>query len=176
MQAVRAAEAIAAHGPIAAIYCSPLGRAQETAAPIARALALPVRIDHDLREIDHGAAEGLTWEELALTRPDWAERLMRDRGGVLDPLWPDGETAASIRERTERALGRIVPAHADDTIVVVGHGGALSWLVMSLVDPAHTLRPSYRLRNASLTEVVHREGAGQLLRVDDTSHLVDVTT
>ena len=44
-QAVHAAERIAELGKVNAIYSSPLERARETAAPISRALRVPVRIE-----------------------------------------------------------------------------------------------------------------------------------
>lgn len=56
-QAAAAAE-ILRDLPIASVWCSPLLRAQATAAPIAQAKGLPVRLLPDLRERDWGVWEG----------------------------------------------------------------------------------------------------------------------
>ena len=171
LQAVTTAETVAAAGPIAAIYASPLGRALETARAIEAAVGVPVTVEHDLREIDHGVAEGLTWEELAAAEPEWSEMLLADTEGLVDPMWPGGELTVSVRERSVRAARGITSRHNGDTAVLVGHGGALTWLIQGLLEPGATARPSYRLRNASLTEIVLRDGAARLVRLDDVAHL-----
>jgi 2,3-bisphosphoglycerate-dependent phosphoglycerate mutase len=170
MQAAKAARTIADSGPIAALYSSPLGRALETARTIEAAVGVPVAIEHDLREIDHGVAEGRTWEELEVAEPEWVQALMAD-AGTLDPMWPRGEVMASIRERSARAARSITARHNGDTIVLVGHGGALTWFIQALLEPEATARPAYRLRNASLTEIALRDGAARLVRLDDVAHL-----
>ena len=42
------------------VVCSPVRRAQETAAPVGTALDLPVHVLEGLREVDFGVAEGLS--------------------------------------------------------------------------------------------------------------------
>jgi broad specificity phosphatase PhoE len=171
LQAAKTAEAIAGLGPISALYSSPLGRALDTARAIEAAIGVPIGIEHDLREIDHGVAEGRTWEELEVAEPEWTARLRSDQSGAIDPMWPGGETFASVRERSARAARDITSRHKGNTIVLVGHGGALTWFIQALLDPDATVRPDFRLRNASLTEITLRDGAAQLVRLDDVTHL-----
>src|SRR3984957_14779066 len=58
----RAAERLAG-AEIAAIYASPLERAQETAGIVGRRLDLPVTVNDELSELDFGGWTGLTVDE-----------------------------------------------------------------------------------------------------------------
>src|SRR5687767_14830086 len=51
--------------PLAAVYASPLERARETAAPIAAAQGLEVRVIDRLHEFDFGRWTGKGYEEVA---------------------------------------------------------------------------------------------------------------
>src|SRR3954454_1867720 len=69
-QAERAAERISALKNVAAVYASPMERAQETAAPIARGRKLRVRTDRGLNECDFGSWTGGGLKALAKL-PEW---------------------------------------------------------------------------------------------------------
>ena len=59
--------------PIDAIYCGPLERVCETAAPLARNLGLPVEIAPDFDEIEMG-----DWTNRSVPRPSHDSRLTGD--------------------------------------------------------------------------------------------------
>lgn len=113
LQALALAEALAVR-PLTAVYSSDLARARETAAAVATPLGLDVHADPDLREKFFGSWEGLTDVEIAKRFPAAA------RG-----QWGDGETTEDVAQRALAALGRIVAAHPDGTVLVVSHGGAI---------------------------------------------------
>jgi broad specificity phosphatase PhoE len=94
---------------IDAIYSSDLSRARDTAAAVGARLDVPVVSDPDLREIDVGAVEGLTWDE---------SEALRAEG------WP-GEPKADHARRILRALDRIAAAHPHSRVLVVTHGGSM---------------------------------------------------
>src|SRR4051794_2844649 len=68
-QAESLAERLAPY-PITSVYSSPIQRARETAAPIARRLRLTLSPVTEFGEWNCGAWEGLSFEELQ-TREDW---------------------------------------------------------------------------------------------------------
>ena len=70
-QAHRVAERIAELPKIDAIYASPLERARETAAPIAKALKQRVKIDKGLLECDFGDWTGAELSKL-MKLPEWS--------------------------------------------------------------------------------------------------------
>ena len=114
-QAGRAARLLAALQPDA-IFCSDLGRATATAAPLARITGLPVTVEKDLRERHGGVWEGLTGPEI------------RARYPAEFQTWspPDGETTAVVADRVCNALTRIADSLPPGSLaVIVSHGAAI---------------------------------------------------
>ncbi|HYX84749.1 MAG TPA: histidine phosphatase family protein [Gaiellales bacterium] len=108
--------------PLAAVYISPSSRALETATPLAAARGLTPIIDEALREIDFGAFEGHSYDEIQLAAPDlyraWMETPTRVR-------FPGGESYPLLRRRALAAMHAIRRRHAGETAVIVSHGGIL---------------------------------------------------
>jgi probable phosphoglycerate mutase len=108
----------------ALLYTSDLTRARETAAPIAARLAVVPRRRADLRERGMGAAEGRTWDELAVAHPAEVDayRSHADRDAI-----PDMEPLEAFRARVLQALHDIASVADEDALpaVVVTHGGVL---------------------------------------------------
>jgi probable phosphoglycerate mutase len=101
---------------LAAVYSSPLERARETAAAIARPRRLAVRIARDLVELDVGRWTGLTLRA-ARKRPEWGA-VQRHPSGFR---FPDGESFTDMQARVVAAVGRLVARHAGQTVVAVSH-------------------------------------------------------
>lgn len=101
------------------LFSSDLVRARETAAPLARRLALTPTFVSGLRERHFGAWEGLTWEEISRGFPSEAHAYVNDWLGVTPP---GAEPVDVTRNRVLAAWAEIVRA---DWIraVIVGHGG-----------------------------------------------------
>jgi len=119
---IRQAEEIAAlltHESIHAVYSSDLKRAQQTAQLISRPHNLSVEIEQDVRELDHGELEGLTFNEIKNCYPDF---LQRWRAEPAEIRVPGGERLVDVAERAWQGLNRIVERHpAAEKIVVVSH-------------------------------------------------------
>ena len=99
----------------ALVLVSPLERARETC----RLAGYPdAQIDADLREWDYGDYEGLTTAQIQAGRPAWS--LWTD--GV-----PNGETAAQVAARAERAIARALAVGGDPEgdVALFAHGHIL---------------------------------------------------
>jgi alpha-ribazole phosphatase/probable phosphoglycerate mutase len=119
-QAERVALALAG-APIDAIVSSPRHRAVETARPIARALGLgEPALAHDLREIDFGVFEGLTYDEAAARHPDVYEAWMKR---ATEVTFPGGESFTMVRRRVRACAASLRAAHVGRSIAIVAHGG-----------------------------------------------------
>jgi len=127
------------------VLSSPLRRAIATARPIADRLGASIEVDEALAEIDFGVADGLTWEELAMSEHILAAEILA--GG--DPDWPRGETAAEIAARAAAVVVRIRDAARSNAVVVVSHGGLLRQIAQELGVP----EASQRLAPASAIRV-----------------------
>ena len=119
---IRQAEQIAVlfgNEKIHAVYSSNLRRARQTAELISQPHALPVRVAEELRELDHGELEGLTFNEI---KTRYGEFLTRWRSEPADICVPGGERLADVAERAWNGLNEIVQCHPDsERILVVSH-------------------------------------------------------
>jgi broad specificity phosphatase PhoE len=96
------------------VAASPEPKARATAAPIAEAAALDLRLEPDLREA------GRPWVE-----SDYAALAGRYLAGEEIPGW---EPAAEVHERMQRAM-RTLAVQAGGDLAVVSHGLALGLLL-----------------------------------------------
>ncbi len=115
-QAHRVAERIAELPKIDAIYASPLERARETAAPIAKALKQRVKIDKGLLECDFGDWTGAELSKL-MKLPEWST--VQKAPSTF--RFPSGESFTEMQTRMVSALDRIRAAHPGGTVVCVSH-------------------------------------------------------
>lgn len=154
---------------ICAVYASSLKRAMNTAEIIAERHQLPVTACAELREIDFGEIEGLTYAEASQRFPDLAAQW---RGANNTEIkFPGGEGFRELAERVANFPARL-KNHADDgAVLVVAHAGVLRFLITHLV--GFELKNIYQLRIdlASLSVVDIYPGVGTLSRLNDISHL-----
>ena len=115
-EAKAVAERITAIGPIAAVYASPLERARETAAPIAKQLGQRVKIERGLLECDFGEWTGAELKELAKL-PEW-QTVQRHPSGFR---FPGGESFVQLQARLAGTIERLVARHPGEVIVAVSH-------------------------------------------------------
>lgn len=144
-QARALASYLATHEPrIDVLYSSPLLRARQSAQAIAEALALPVRIDERLREVDLGDWQGLNTAEVEAWDRKRYTAYIADRYNV--PI-PNGESRRQLQVRACAAFDDITARHPGATIAIVSHGGTLGVLIESLLGRIE--RPA--LPNTSIT-------------------------
>ena len=155
--------------PIIAIYTSPLQRARQTAAIIARALGdVPVISDPGLAEFHLGEWEGLSYEQLRDEKRLWA-RMAEDP----DFAPPGGESPRAFAMRLLNSIQTIAQKHAGESVAVVGHGGAMATVLSLLIDQDGGRWREYLMLNASLTELVF-DPEPRLVMFSDIAHLKDV--
>lgn len=119
-QAQRAAERIAELGKIAAVYSSPLERARETAAPIARLTKNTTRIERGLIECDFGAWTGQSLRRL-MKKPEWSQ-VQRSPSTFR---FPAGESFVEMQTRMVSAVDAIRRRHPGRTVVCVSHADTI---------------------------------------------------
>jgi probable phosphoglycerate mutase len=149
--------------PLAAIYASPLERAQETARAIAAHHELDVLPRPDLNESDFG---------------DWSGRLLSELDG--DAGWqrfnanrsstpaPRGEHMTEIQARVGRELLKIRDAHPDRTVAVVSHADPLRAALCLFLGISVDLMQRFELSPASVSTLHLTPDSVSLLRLNDT--------
>ena len=137
---------------LAAIWCSPLNRARETAAPSARAAGVEPRIDERLREIDFGQIEGKTMAEAEQLFPEEIRRFKADPATY--PM-PGGEDPHQAARRAVSVLRDIASKHQQGRVLVVTHSTVIRLALCSLFGiPLARYRTVFpAVRNGALTEI-----------------------
>lgn len=169
-QARRLAARMAGEHP-AALYCSDLLRARQTADPIAQEIGQSEIANAELREQCFGILDGMSVDDVQQQHPEvWAGWLRFD----ADWCVPQGESTRQFHARVMRALHRLAADHAGEQLVVVTHGGVLDMVYrtarsLGLGGPRQSEIP-----NAGLNRVRLREGRIEILAWADVQHLADL--
>ena len=126
-QAAHLAESLADRR-LAAIWCSDMSRAVQTAEIVAAVLEVPVRVRSDLREASVGDYDGQPEVEGGLFEPVFQRWL----DGDLAASAPSAETGADVVRRVKAELESAADQFRGETVLVVSHGAAigitLPWL------------------------------------------------
>lgn len=151
---------------LAHIFCSPFLRAVETAAQIARAVGLPVKVEHGLAEMML-----LKWfptQHDFLLLPDLASQFP-----LVDPAYQSGHKPV-FPETPEAATDRAVQTaidlvtRFDGNLLLVGHGGSLFGLAQGILG----FRPALQTSLCCLIQIKGQAGNWRLeADGSDTSHL-----
>jgi broad specificity phosphatase PhoE len=158
--------------PIAAVYCSPLGRTVETATLLAQPHGLtPVKRD-GLREISHGRWEGLTRAVVAERFPDEYEAWETDPFTFAPQ---DGESGLAVLARALPVVREIVVSHPGQRVIVVSHKATLRLLMSSLLGfDARGYRDRLDQSPACLNVVDFKDPVrARLMLFNDVSHYAD---
>jgi probable phosphoglycerate mutase len=158
------------HQSIAAVYASPLERAQETAAPIAEAVGRDLATEPGLDEIDFGAWTGKALDELAAD-PRW-EPWCRERSLHRPPPGDTpGESMLEAQARGVRAVEALRARHPDQAVALVSHADLIKallchWLGLGL---DHYLR--FDIDPGSISTAVVGDWGAKVLRINEGAAL-----
>ncbi|MFF9063516.1 histidine phosphatase family protein [Streptomyces sp. NPDC014882] len=168
-QAARLSARLAAEPPRPhALLTSPVPRARETAEILASGLEFgaPV-VEAEARELDFGAADGLSVDEYRRAYGAFDMTARPDR-----PFAPGGETWNRFRARAGRVVGDLVSRHRGGTVLVVCHAGLIVAVMSALLDVVPpVLFTDSTPAATSINEFVHDGSRWRLLRFDDARHL-----
>ena len=169
-QADEAARRIAEVGskPVA-LYVSPLERARETAAPIARALRLRAKFERGLLECDFGDWTGKKLNLLA-KKPEW--RAVQQAPSTF--RFPDGESFTEMQLRMWTTLERLAAAHRNKTIVVVSHADPIKAAVTYAQGVPLDLFQRTVISTCSISAIGFTNGTPVVLTVNNTGTLKDL--
>ena len=157
------------HFKIDKAYSSDLGRAYTTALQITRFLKLKVVRDPGLREINLGAWEGMTPDEVDRDHNKGYQRWLKKPSAIQIPR---GETLGHFRRRISDRVREIAMQHDGKTVLVVTHGGAIAALLTDwLKADFDTVLLNLQMDNTSLTIVDENRTRVRLHVVNDTTHL-----
>jgi probable phosphoglycerate mutase len=162
-QAQRAAERIAELPKVDAIYASPLERARETAAPIAKARGMKVQIHKGLLECDFGDWTGAELKAL-MKLPEWST-VQRAPSTFR---FPNGESFTEMQNRIVGALDSIRAAHPGGVVVCVSHADPIKAAVAHAVGTHLDLFQRIVIGTCSISAIAYTGGGPIVLAVNST--------
>ena len=167
-QAKQLADRLATFSAVSLVASSPLPRARQTADSIADRLGLPVLVVDGFTELNFGAWDGLTSDEVVRQWPDeWAQWTTRP-----DVAPPEGESIAELTRRVGRARDEIVSRVPDGQAIVVTHVTPIKALLRIALDAPTSALFRFHLDPASVSIIDYFvNGASSVRLVNDTSHL-----
>lgn len=153
------------------VFSSDLARAVSTANAAISGHDLIIKETPEIREMNYGLAEGMTYTELKESYPEIANSIFNFHVGIS---FPEGETFEDFAGRSASFLDSLSEYKEDQTILIVSHGGVIKSMVCHLLGIEQTNWPKIRIDNASLSIVDTYEKRVILSLLNDTSHLGDL--
>jgi broad specificity phosphatase PhoE len=153
---------------LSAVYSSPLPRAIETAAPLARDRGLRVEPMLELVEVEFGEWTGARFEDLA-GDPRWT-RFNQNRS-MADV--PGGERATEVQARIAHALELARERHPNQTLVFVSHADVIRYAVLHILGAPLDFVHRFEISPASITSVALHEHGATLLSVNERDPLTN---
>ena len=152
-----------------ALYTSPLSRAVETARLIGAAIGREPVVDRRLVELNYGAWEGRTFDEIQRAAPAVYAAWDADPGRLAPP---EGETGAQLIERVTPFLAEVAQRHQSGNVVVVCHKTVCRLLACHIMGmPLADYRRRVAMENAAINIFETAEGVWRVVALNDTSHL-----
>lgn len=162
-QAFAVAERIAELPRVDAIYASPLERARETAAPIAKALKQRVKINKGLLECDFGDWTGAELSKL-MKLPEWST-VQRAPSSFR---FPHGESFTEMQSRMVTALDGIRAAHPGGVVVCVSHADPIKAAVAHAMGTHLDLFQRIVIGTCSVSAIAYSTHGPVVLTVNST--------
>ncbi len=151
------------------VACSPLERAQETAAPLAAARSLPVQTDPDLSEANYGDWTGQEFK--ALRRTDlWKQVQQRP----ADARFPGGEAGREVQARVVGSIEALLTAHPKQTVAAFSHADVIKAALAHYIGIHLDLFQRLHVAPAAVSALILGAGPPGLVCVNEVGGLAEL--
>lgn len=152
-----------------AIYSSPLKRALDTAKYIRGNKETKIIIDDNLKEINFGVWEGMTFDEIKENYPDQYNKVW-NKPELYEPV--DGETIQYLMKRVKKVLDEIIKSNHNEDVLIVTHAFVLKaiFAIVKGYTIEHFWDPPFA-SNTCLSIIEVKEDGMNFILEADVSHL-----
>ena len=163
-----AASALLQGNTFTEVLSSPMTRCQETAQIVAAALGVSVSVDPELREMDFGLWEGMTFDEVQDRYPEDLRRWTQSASAS-----PTGssETFAALLDRMGTVAERFASRYAGASVIAVTHVTPVKALVARALGAPPAALFRMELSSACFSRISYTGGEASVRLLNDTSHL-----
>jgi broad specificity phosphatase PhoE len=151
------------------IYCSPLGRAVDTAKHIRGSKDTNIIIEENLKEMGFGAWEGMETTKIEELYPE--ERFnFWNKPHLFQPV--GGESFEQVFDRVRKALDNIISSKPGENVLIVAHAVVLKtiYAIVKNYPLEHLWNPPF-MYDTSLTVLEVRDNEVSIILEGDVSHL-----
>jgi probable phosphoglycerate mutase len=152
----------------AEVLSSPLARCRQTARIVADALGLEIVVEEDLREMDFGLWEELTFDEVQDRYPEDLRRWKESAAAA--PTGSSG-TFAAVVDRMGRLAERFASRYAGASVLAVTHITPIKALVADALGAPPSALFRMELSSACLSRISYTGGEASVRLLNETSHL-----
>ncbi|MFN7116072.1 MAG: histidine phosphatase family protein [Saprospiraceae bacterium] len=152
--------------PITAVYCSPLERAVETAAPIAAIFDIQPVINAYFLEIDFGAWTNRAFAELQESAHFQAFNAFRSHTRV-----PGGESMLEAQTRIITGMEQLCQQHPQETIAIISHADIIKAALAYYAGIHLDLMQRIEISPASVSILTIYNDTARILLINDTGQL-----
>jgi len=142
-------------GSIDMIVTSPMSRCKQPAEAWAKEAGISCRVEPNIREMDYGAWEGLSKEEIEIQFPGMLSRWRENPVGMRIP---EAERLEDFARRVTKGWKVIVDESSRRHVLVVAHSGSLRVILAHVLRaPLPTIR-RFAMPHASWSRVIDTHG------------------
>ena len=174
-QAQLMAAYVAANYTVSKVYTSSLRRAYITGKCVADQFGLPVIVRDELREIDGGDWEGVTFADMQRLYPEAYHLWVTDYGHAC---CPGGESVAQVAKRTLAAVTAIAEENPGKTVLIATHASPVR-VMQAMVQQGNLEDMNRRIpwpANAALNVYEYDAGQWRCLEVSLDCYLGELKT
>lgn len=163
-----AASALLQANTFTEVLSSPMTRCQETAQIVAATLGVSISVDPELREMDFGLWEGMTFDEV---KDRYPEDLRRWTQSASASPTGSSETFAALLDRMGTVAERFASRYAGASVIAVTHVTPVKALVAGALGAPPAALFRMELSSACFSRVSYTGGEASVRLLNDTSHL-----
>jgi len=156
---------------IDAVYSSDLTRARTTAAAISEPRNLEINLTEDLREVDMGEWEDVTWGDISFLYREMNQAFNNDPA-----LWSvnGGEPYENVKSRMSSFIIKTAKQHEGETIALFSHGFAIRSLLCHLDGiPSHETEKMPYCDNTGVSLLIYDKTGLRIEHKNCNAHLSD---
>lgn len=130
------------------IFTTTSSRTKDTVSKIAQIKNLNIIEKDELREINFGDFEGLTFDEIKKNNPKEFEKIINDG---YNYKYPNGESLIETYHRVSNEIDKIILENKNENILICSHGGTIRNIITHLLSRSYEFHWNFRIDNASVS-------------------------
>ncbi len=151
------------------IYTTTSSRTKDTILEISKLKNLDILENENLREINFGDFEGITFNQIKEEYPEEFQNMIDDGDSYR---YPNGESLIDTYNRVSKEIDIIINENEGKTVLICSHGGTIRNIVSYLVTNTYKHHWNFKIDNASTTIIEIEDRFAVINKLNDTSYLI----